>query len=98
MIGPSRLMDAPLPIESARGERFDHGYHRTDDSPAIVNGIHDFRNAVTFGFRSEVFHQKCNSLGAKDRHKDDKRAPRARRRMRVGIIRRGRASSRNIRL
>jgi hypothetical protein len=44
---------------------------------------------VTFGFRSEVFHQKCNSQGAKDRHKDDKRAPRARRRMRVGIIRRG---------
>ncbi len=43
---------------------------------------------MTFCFRGEVLHQKCNSQSAKDRqHKDDKRAPRTGGRMGVRIIR-----------
>ena len=51
--------DGPAAADGeSRSQRFDHRHHRPDDSFAVVDRVHNLRNAVPFGLRSESLHQK----------------------------------------
>jgi hypothetical protein len=52
----------------------------------VIDSIHDFRHTVAFGLWSERFYQERYAERSDDWHKNDKRPPRARRRMSVGIV------------
>jgi hypothetical protein len=64
--------------------------HRTNDSFAIVDRVHDFRYAVSFRLRSEGGDQECYRHGPDDRDNNHKRSPGTCRRMDICVVCSGR--------
>ena len=57
------------------GQRLDQSDHRSDDAFLVVHRVHDFRHAVSLGFRREVLHEERHTYGTKDRYQDDEWTP-----------------------
>ncbi len=56
MMGPSRPMDAPLPIERAEASALTTETTGRMIPLPVIDGVHDFRNTVPLGFRGEILH------------------------------------------
>src|ERR1700733_14464070 len=69
-----------------RGERLDHRHYRADYAFFVVDGVHDFGDAVAARLRCEIGDQESDNQPADDGHQNDKGARRTWRREHARVV------------
>src|SRR5580698_10095544 len=72
MMGPSRPTAAPVPMESAEASDLITATTGRDYAFFVVDGVHDFGDAVAARLRCEIGDQERDNQPADDGHQNDK--------------------------
>ena len=86
MIGPSRPIEPPLPMESAEASDLMTATIGPNDAVVVIDGVHHFRHAVSLCLRGKLSHQERNSRRPHHRDENHPDSPRTGRGMQVGVV------------